>query len=76
MSRNYNGWEERYNKGVSTLVREILTIIESMTADVSQRQALRQIIRRTIYSVTDNLKDDLVATTGLEKQQENYRYPR
>ena len=76
MTRNYDGWEERYNKGISTLVREILTIIESMTSDASQRQALRQIIRRTIYNVTDNLKDDLVATTGLEKKQESYRYPR
>ena len=76
MALNSEGWEERYNKGVSTLVREILTIIESTTPDANQRKALRQIIRRTIYNVTDNLKDDLVATTGLEKRVESYRYPR
>jgi len=68
-------WEEIYNKGISTLVREVLTIIEGTTPDQSQRQALRQILRRTIYTVTDRLKDDLVEA-GLQRKAESYQYPR
>ena len=70
-----SGWEEIYDKGISTLVREVLTVIEGTIPAQSQRQALRQIIRRTIYGVTDNMKNDLV-DSGLEKKKESYRYPR
>ena len=50
-------------------------MIEGTIPDQSQRRALRQIIRRTIYGVTDNMKNDLV-DSGLEKKKESYRYPR
>jgi secreted trypsin-like serine protease len=75
MQNTAGGWEDVYDKGISTLVREVLTVIEGTISDQSQRQALRQIIRRTIYGVTDNMKNDLV-DSGLEKKKESYRYPR
>jgi len=68
-------WEELYDKGISTLVREVLTVIEGTIAEEGQRRALRQIIRRTIYNVTDKVKDDMV-DSGLQKKTESYRYPR
>ena len=70
-----SGWEEIYDKGISTLVREVLTVIEGTIPAQSQRQALRQIIRRTIYSVTDGMKESMV-DSGLQKKKESYRYPR
>ena len=70
-----SGWEESYDKGISTLVREVLTVIEGTIPDPSQRKALRQIIRRTIYGITDTLKDDMV-NSGLQRRKESYRYPR
>ena len=70
-----SGWEEIYDKGISTLVREVLTVIEGTIPAQSQRQALRQIIRRTIYSVTDGVKEGMV-DSGLQKKKESYRYPR
>ena len=75
MQNTAGGWEDVYDKGISTLVREVLTGIEGTIPDQSQRRALRQIIRRTIYGVTDNMKNDLV-DSGLEKKKESYRYPR
>jgi len=68
-------WEDSYDKGISTLVREVLTVIEGTISEEGQRRALRQIIRRTIYNITDKIKDDMVAS-GLQKKSESYRYPR
>ena len=75
MQDSGSGWEEIYDKGISTLVREVLTVIEGTIPSQSQRQALRQIIRRTIYSVTDGMKESMV-DSGLQKKKESYRYPR
>jgi len=68
-------WEDSYDKGISTLVREVLTVIEGTISEEGQRRALRQIIRRTIYNITDRIKDDMVES-GLQKKSESYRYPR
>jgi hypothetical protein len=70
-----SGWEEVYDKGISTLVREVLTIIEGTIPEQRQRQALRQIIRRTIYGVTDGMKENMVIS-GLQRKKEIYKYPR
>ena len=70
-----SGWEEVYDKGISTLVREVLTIIEGTISVESQRKALRQIIRRTIYGVTDGMKENMV-DLGLQRKKEIYKYPR
>ena len=75
MQNTAGGWEDVYDKGISTLVREVLTVIEGTISDQSQRQALRQIIRRTIYGVTDGIKENMV-DSGLQKKKESYRYPR
>ena len=68
-------WEEVYDKSVGTLVRECLTILEGLISEDSQRQAIRLLLRRAIYSSTDKLKDDLVRM-GLEKKQEEFDFPR
>jgi len=68
-------WEEVYDKSVETLVRECLTILEGLISEDSQRQAIRLLLRRAIYSSTDKLKDDLVRM-GLEKKQEEFDFPR
>ena len=70
-----SGWEEVYDKGISTLVREVLTIIEGTISVESQRQALRQLIRRTIYGVTDGMKENMV-DSGLQRKKEIYKYPK
>ena len=75
MQDRAGGWEEVYDKGISTLVREVLTIIEGTISVESQRQALRQIIRRTVYSVTDGMKETMVSS-GLQRKKEVYKYPR
>ena len=68
-------WEEVYDKSVGTLGRECLTILEGLISDEPQRQAIRLLLRRAIYSSTDRLKDDL-SRMGLEKKQEKFDFPR
>ena len=55
-----NTWDAKYDKAVSAIVRETLTIVEGFYVDVGQRNALRRLIRKSIYSITDNLKKELV----------------
>ncbi len=53
-------WDSKYDKAVSAIVRETLTIVEGFYVDAGQRNALRRLIRKSIYSITDNLKKDLI----------------
>jgi hypothetical protein len=53
-------WDSKYDKAVSAIVRETLTIVEGFYVDVGQRNALRRLIRKSIYGITDNLKKELV----------------
>ena len=55
-----NTWDAKYDKAVSAIVRETLTIVEGFYIDAGQRNALRRLIRKSIYGITDNLKRDLV----------------
>ena len=55
-----NTWDAKYDKAVSAIVRETLTIVEGVYVDAGQRNALRRLIRKSIYGITDNLKRDLV----------------
>ena len=55
-----NTWDAKYDKAVSAIVRETLTIVEGFYVDTGQRNALRRLIRKAIYGITDNLKRDLV----------------
>jgi len=55
-----NNWDAKYDKAVSAIVRETLTIVEGFYVDSGQRNALRRLIRKSIYGITDNLKRDLV----------------
>ena len=57
-------WEDRYDTSVKALVREILTILESVIVVDSQRLALRRIMRKTIYQITDDLKEDIISEVG------------
>jgi len=74
-------WEDRYDTSVKALVREILTILESVIVVDSQRLALRRIMRKTIYQITDDLKEDIISEVGpikpasvADKQQ--FTFPR
>ena len=53
-------WDNKYDKAVSAIVRETLTIVEGFYVDAGQRNALRRLIRKSIYGITDNLKKELV----------------
>ena len=55
-----NTWDAKYDKAVSAIVRETLTIVEGFYVDAGQRNALRRLIRKSIYGITDNLKRDLM----------------
>tara|TARA_R110002020_G_scaffold84375_3_gene209054 strand:+ start:16269 stop:16478 length:210 start_codon:yes stop_codon:yes gene_type:complete len=55
-----NRWDEKYDKAVSAIVRETLTIVEGFYVESGQRNALRRLIRKSIYGITDNLKKELV----------------
>ena len=55
-----NTWDAKYDKAVAAIVRETLTIVEGFYVDSGQRNALRRLIRKSIYGITDNLKRDLV----------------
>jgi len=57
-------WEERFDLSVKALVREILTVLESVIVVDTQRQALRRIMRKTIYGITDNLKNEIISEVG------------
>jgi hypothetical protein len=53
-------WDSKYDKAVSAIIRETLTIVEGFYIDAGQRNALRRLIRKSIYGITDNLKRELV----------------
>jgi hypothetical protein len=53
-------WDSKYDKAVSAIIRETLTIVEGFYVDAGQRNALRRLIRKSIYSITDNLKKELM----------------
>ena len=53
------GWDNKYDKAVSGIVRETLTILEGFYIESAQRNALRRLLRKSIYGITDKLKIDL-----------------
>ena len=55
-----NTWEDKYDRAISTIVRETLTIVEGFYVDMGQRNALRRLIRTSIYGITDTLKRELI----------------
>ena len=74
-------WEDRFDTSVKALVREILTILESVIVVESQRLALRRIMRKTIYTITDNLKEDIIVEVGPVKptavaDKQEFTFPR
>ena len=52
-------WESKYDKAVSSLVRETLTISEVFFLESPQRATLRRLIRKSIYGIMDGLKEGL-----------------
>ena len=62
-----NTWDAKYDKAVSAIVRETLTIVEGFYVDAGQRNALRRLIRKSIYGITDNLKKELVDEFNTEE---------
>ena len=41
-------WSDKYDKSVSAVVREVLTILEGFFLESEQRTALRKLIRKSI----------------------------
>ena len=62
-----SAWAEQYDKAVSAIVRETLTILEGFYLESSQRFAIRRLLRKSIYGITDRLKQDLVEEFDTEK---------
>ena len=60
-------WAIQYDKAVSAIVRETLTILEGFYLESSQRFAIRRLLRKSIYGITDRLKQDLVEEFDTEK---------
>ena len=60
-------WTEHYDKAISAIVRETLTILEGFYLESSQRFAIRRLLRKSIYGITDRLKQDLVEEFDTEK---------
>ena len=59
-------WSDKYDKSVSAVVREVLTILEGFFLESEQRTALRKLIRKSIYGIMDDLKVVLVDEFGSE----------
>ena len=60
-------WAIQYDKAVSAIVRETLTILEGFYLESSQRFAIRRLLRKSIYGITDRLKQDLAEEFDTEK---------
>jgi hypothetical protein len=60
-------WTEQYDKAISAIVRETLTILEGFYLESGQRFAIRRLLRKSIYGITDRLKQDLVEEFDTEK---------
>ena len=58
------GWEDIYDKSVAAIIRETLTIVESVIPIPAQQKAIRRLIRKSIYSITDDLKMNLLGEFG------------
>lgn len=55
----HSEWVEKYERAISSVVRDTLTILEGFYLESAQRNALRRLIRKSIYGITDKLKEDL-----------------
>ena len=58
------GWEDIYDKSVAAIIRETLTIVESVIPIPAQQKAIRRLIRKSIYSITDDCKMNLIGEFG------------
>jgi len=63
-------WDAKYDKAVSSIIRETLTIVEGFYVDVGQRNALRRLIRKSIYGITDTLKRELMDEFTMERNDD------
>ena len=59
-----SGWEDSYDKSVAAIIREILTIVESVIPIIAQQKAIRRLVRKSIYGITDDLKLTLINEFG------------
>ena len=66
----HNDWDSKYDRAVSAIVRETLTIVEGFYVEQSQRFALRRLIRKSIYGITDNLKKELTEEFGITEEKD------
>ena len=46
-------WHERYDRTVSSLVREMLNVTDALLVDENQRRAAGKLVKRAIYDEMD-----------------------
>lgn len=57
---NEKTWNDRFDKAISNLVRDNLTIVEGSFPNPVQRDAVKHLIKRAIYNSMDSLREDLI----------------
>jgi len=78
------GWQDSYDRSVAAIVRETLTIVESVIPIPAQQRAIRRLIRKSIYGITDNLRMTLINEFGRQDgsrpigvaPQEEFEFPK
>ena len=71
---NSGEWESKYDKAVSSLVRETLTISEGFFLESSQRAALRRLLRKSIYGIMDGLKEIIIEIKASQEKNPEFDF--
>ena len=53
-------WNDRMDRTVSSLLRDILTVVDGAFSEETQRDAVKHQMKRAIYNSMDGLRDTLV----------------
>ena len=65
------GWHVRYDRAISSMIRDTLTIVEGCFSDTIQRDAIKHLMKKAIYHNMDALRNDFIENFGLPtKEQE------
>ena len=58
-------WHMKFDRTVSSLVREMLNVTDALLSDESQRKAAGKLVKKAIYDEMDYLRGYLVNRAGL-----------
>jgi hypothetical protein len=62
-------WHMRYDRTVSSLVREMLNVTDALLVDENQRKAAGKLVKKAIYDEMDYLRNYLVKDIGLPESK-------